>query len=219
MEGLGLAQQVIGLAGRRHPDPALEDRSLLRGGREEDRPLGELGGDLGQHLPDAAQPGPPGRPAACRQQGRGSPQRRKVGLDEAVADASRCGRPPTRLARDRSTSSSTAPATGAWTGGAGETVAGKAPRRAAWLLPCAGVAPVPLPAPRACSGVAGVSPARRDGVRPAALVSALLSSLVTAVIPAAPAIPVAPVALSCLSSLPHLSPTPHGPVSCPSALP
>ena len=75
----------------------------------------------------------------------------------------------------------------------GETVAGEAPRRAAWLLPRAGVAPVPLPAPRACSGVADVSPARRDGARPAALVSALLSSLVTAVIPVAPAIPVAPV--------------------------
>ena len=52
-EDLGLAQQVVGLAGAER-STTLDGRPLPGRPGEERRPLGQLGGDRGQHLPDAA---------------------------------------------------------------------------------------------------------------------------------------------------------------------
>ena len=52
-EHLGLAQQVVGLAGA-DVAAAVDDRPVGRARREEGGPLPQLGRDPGQHLPDAA---------------------------------------------------------------------------------------------------------------------------------------------------------------------
>ncbi|CAB52008.1 hypothetical protein E6R61_15715 [Streptomyces sp. LRa12] len=70
-----VAYQVVGVpAARRAPDARLGARPARRAGGEQRAPLGQLGRDLGQHLPGAADAGPgpwAGLRAAARGQHRG----------------------------------------------------------------------------------------------------------------------------------------------------